>query len=60
MTFDRNFKMKRSTKTLLALGKFKDEHVRGAFKRAMIGAQKTEEESRRNALKSKEKSRESD
>ena len=33
------FKLSKTTKTMLALGKFKDEHDRGAWKRAMIDAQ---------------------
>lgn len=35
----KDFKMTKRNKTLIALGKFKDEHARGAFKRAMIDAQ---------------------
>ena len=46
--------MKALTKTMLALTKFKDAHERGAFKRAMIDAQLSEEAARRAALKSKE------
>jgi hypothetical protein len=34
-----NFKLSKPTKTKLALGKFKDEHDRGAWKRAMIQAE---------------------
>ena len=34
-----NFKMKSATKTMLALGKFRDAHDRGQWKRAMIDAQ---------------------
>ena len=34
-----NFKLSKRTKTVLALGKFKDEHDRGAYKRAMIQAE---------------------
>lgn len=54
MTPDKNFKMKSSIKTALALGKFKDAHARGEFKRAMIDAQLHEEVARRAALKSKD------
>lgn len=54
MTPDKNFKMKASTKTALALGKFKDAHDKGAFKRMMIDAQLHEEAARRAALKSKD------
>jgi hypothetical protein len=34
-----NYKMSKPTKTLLALGKFKDAHARGHFKRMMIQAE---------------------
>lgn len=51
---DKNYKMKASIKTALALGKFKDAHEKGAFKRMMIDAQLHEESARRAALKSKE------
>jgi hypothetical protein len=34
-----NYRMSKTTKTSLALGKFKDEHQRGAWKRAMIDAE---------------------
>lgn len=50
---DKNFKMSTSTKTALALGKFKDAHERGEFKRAMIDAQLSFESAKRSALKSK-------
>jgi hypothetical protein len=33
------FKLKKTTKTMLALGKFRDAHDRGQWKRAMIDAQ---------------------
>lgn len=33
------FKLSKPTKTLLALGKFKDQHMRGHFKRMMIEAE---------------------
>lgn len=39
MTPDKNFRMKSSTKALLAMGHFKDAHARGAFKRMMIDSQ---------------------
>jgi hypothetical protein len=55
MTPDKNYKMKASIKTVLALGKFKDAHEKGAFKRMMIDAQLHEEAARRAALKSKDK-----
>lgn len=34
-----NYKMSSRLKTALALGKFRDEHDRGAWKRAMIDAE---------------------
>ncbi len=34
-----NYRMSKQTKTSLALGKFKDEHARGAWKRSMIQAE---------------------
>lgn len=54
MTPDKTFKMKRSTKTTLALQKYSNAHEQGAFKRAMIDAQLCEESARRAALKSKD------
>jgi hypothetical protein len=36
-----NFKLSKATKTKLALGKFRDEHDRAAFKRAMVQAELT-------------------
>lgn len=36
-----NYKMSSATKVGLALGKFKDAHQRGAWKRAMIEAELT-------------------
>lgn len=50
---DKNFKMWKSTKTALALGKFSDAHERGAFKRMMIDSQLSFEAAKRAALKSK-------
>lgn len=60
MTPDKTFKMKSSTKAMLALGKFKDAHARGQFKRMMIDAQLTEDAARRASLKAKERSRDKD
>lgn len=34
-----NYKMSKPLKTSLALGKFKDAHHKGEWKRAMIGAE---------------------
>lgn len=52
---DKNFRMKSSTKTMLALMKFRDREDRNHFKRMMIDAQLCEESARRAALKSKNK-----
>lgn len=48
---DKNFKMKSSTKAMLALGKFRNAEDRNAWKRAMIGAQLAEEAARRASVK---------
>jgi hypothetical protein len=53
MTPDKNFRMKASTKRMLALSKFKNSDDRAQFKRMMIQAQLSEEAARRAALKSK-------
>lgn len=37
-----NYKMSKPLKTSLALGKFRDEHARAEWKRAMIGAELAE------------------
>ena len=34
-----NYRMSKALKTSLALSKFKDEHQKGAWKRAMVGAE---------------------
>lgn len=57
MTPDKNFKMKSSTKTLLAVGKFRSPEDRAHFKRMMIDAQLSGETARRAALKSKDNSK---
>jgi hypothetical protein len=54
-TPDKNFKIKRATKSALSLTKFTDAHARGAWRRAMINAQLSEEAAQRAALKSKDK-----
>ena len=51
----KDFKMKKQTKHLLALGHFKSEENRAHFKRMMIDAQVTEERVQRNNTKAKEK-----
>ena len=38
---DKNFKLSKSSKRMLALFRFKDSHDRGAFKRQMIEAEVT-------------------
>jgi hypothetical protein len=48
---DKNFKMNKQTKRYLALGKFKSEEDRSAFKRAMISAQLSEEAAKRQSFK---------
>jgi hypothetical protein len=53
MTPDKNFRLKPSFKTLIALSGG-DAHSRGSLKRALIDAQLCEEAARRNALKSKD------
>lgn len=47
--------MKSSTKVTLALGKFKSEHDRAAWKRAMIDAQLHEEKARRDSQRGRAK-----
>jgi hypothetical protein len=48
---DRNFKMAKQTKRILALGRFSSEEDRHSYKRAMINAQLAEEASKRTPLK---------
>ena len=55
MTPDKNFRMKKSTKTLVALLKFNSE-ARHQFRRSMVEAQLCEEAARRASLKSKDTS----
>ena len=43
MKTDKNFRLSKTTKRILALGKFKNAHERGAFKRAMIDAEACEQ-----------------
>lgn len=47
MTPDKNFKMKPSTKALLAVGKFRNAEDRHQFKRMMIDAQMAEQSAQR-------------
>ena len=54
-----SYKMTKSTKRSLALGRFTSEQQRHDWKRAMIGAELAEEHARRTAgKKSKDKSTE--
>jgi hypothetical protein len=54
-----SYKMSKPTKTMLALGAFRDAHDRNAWKRAMIGAELAAEHARRTAGKrSKDDSKE--
>jgi|LakMenE01Jun11ns_1017448.scaffolds.fasta_scaffold9929652_4 hypothetical protein len=48
---DKNFKMHKQTKRILALSNFKTEEDRNAWKRAMINAQLHEESAKRSSLK---------
>ena len=48
---DKNFKMSKTTKRMLALMPFRDQADRNDFKRAMIGAQLAEEAAKRQSLK---------
>lgn len=48
---DKNFKLAKQTKRFMALGKFKTNEDRNAFKRAMISAQLSEEAAKRQSLK---------
>jgi hypothetical protein len=43
MKTDKNFKLNKETKRMMALFKFKDAHDRGAFKKSMVEAQATSE-----------------
>lgn len=50
---DKNYRMSSTTKAMLALGKFKDAHQRGQWKRAMIDAELTADAARKAPLKKK-------
>lgn len=54
MISDKNFKLKKSTKRMVALMKGASTADRNQFKRMMIDAQVSEESARRQALKSKD------
>lgn len=53
----KDYRMSASTKRMLALMPFKDNHARSQFKRMMIEAEVVAERSRKEALKSKSKDR---
>lgn len=55
MTPDKNFRMTKANKTMIALMPNADAHSRGQFKRMLIEAQLCEEAAKRQALKSKDK-----
>lgn len=55
MKATKDFKMKSSTKALLALGKFKNEQDRSSFRRAMVQAQLSEEKASRDNQRGKPK-----
>jgi hypothetical protein len=51
MKTDKNFRLSKTTKRMLALLPFRDQEDRNAFKRAMISAQLSEETANRAPLK---------
>lgn len=55
MKATKDFRMKSTTKTLLALGKFKGEEDRASFRRAMVQAQLAEEKASRDNQRGKPK-----
>lgn len=55
MKANKDFRMKSTTKTLLALGKFKNEEDRAGFRRAMVQAQLAEEKASRDNQRGKQK-----
>ena len=55
MKADKNFRLSKTSKRMLALMKFKDEHARGEFKRMMIDAELARAQARIAKLKEKEK-----
>jgi hypothetical protein len=55
MKASKDFRMKSTTKTLLALGKFKSEEDRASFRRAMVQAQLAEEKASRDNQRGKPK-----
>ena len=55
MKADKNFRLSKTSKRMLALMQFKNEHDRGAFKRLMIDAELARAQARIAKLKEKEK-----
>ena len=55
MKADKNFRLSKTSKRMLALMHFKNEHDRGAFKRLMIDAELARAQARIAKLKEKEK-----
>jgi len=55
MKADKNFRLSKTSKRMLALMQFKNEHDRGAFKRLMIDAELAKAQARIAKLKEKEK-----
>ena len=52
---DKNFKLSKTAKRMLALMRFKDEHDRGSFKRLMVDAEVAQARAKIAKLKEKEK-----
>lgn len=55
MKTDKNFRLSKTSKRMLALMQFKDEHDRGAFKRLMIEAEVAQARAKLAKMKEKEK-----
>ena len=53
MISDKNFKLSKTAKRMLALMRFKDKHDRGSFKRLMIEAEVTYARAKHANAKSK-------
>lgn len=53
MKTDKNFRLSKTSKRMLALMQFKDEHDRGAFKRLMIEAEVAQARAKHANAKSK-------
>jgi len=55
MKTDKNFRLSKTSKRMLALMRFKDKHDRGAFKRLMIDGEVAHARAKIAKLKEKEK-----